>query len=166
MARLATGYYFWEKDLPKTPNPPIPQKAYFCPMKKLLVPAILLLLAACNNDKSFKKAEDAQDAGREFIRASLDGNYEKASFYLYPDSTNKNIFAKWKTMYAHMNADEQQRYKDASILVLGSTNLNDSVTRFTYTNSYKTKDTTTILILRINKEWLVDLKEILNPRHS
>jgi hypothetical protein len=135
-------------------------------MKKILVPAALLLLAACNNDQSFKKAEDAQDAGREFVRASLDGNYEKASFFLYPDSTNKNIFAKWKTMYARMNADEQQRYKDASILPIDIHAVNDSVTSFTYTNSYKTKDTTTILVLRVNKEWLVDLKEILNRRHS
>lgn len=140
-------------------------------MKKLRSPAgsciaALLLLAACNNDRSFKKAEDAQDAGREFIRASLDGNYEKASFFLFPDSTNKMIFAKWKTMHEHETAEEQAKYKDASILVVGIDKISDSVTRFTYTNSYKTKDTTTILCLRINNEWLVDLKEILNRRRS
>ncbi len=133
-------------------------------MKKFLLPAILLLLAACNNDKTFNKAEDAQDAGREFIRASLDGNYEKASFFLYPDSTNKMMFAKWKKDYDRMSPEEQQKYKDASILPINIQKINDSVTSYTFANSYK-RDTSTILVLRINGEWLVDLKEILNGRH-
>ena len=133
-------------------------------MKKILLPAAILLLAACNNDKSYKKAEDAQDAGREFIRASLDGNYEKASFYLYPDTTNKIIFARWRTMHDHISPDEQQKYKDASILPIDIHPVNDSVTSYTYANSYK-KDTSTILIVKVKGEWLVDLKEILNDHH-
>ncbi|HEY4108265.1 hypothetical protein [Puia sp.] len=133
-------------------------------MKKILLPAAVLLFVACNSDKSYKKAEDAQDAGREFIRASLDGNYEKASFYLYTDSTNKMMFAKWKKDYDRMSGDDQQKYRDASILPLDIHPLNDSVTSYTYANSYK-KDTTTIHVVRIKGEWLVDLKEILNGRH-
>jgi hypothetical protein len=128
-------------------------------MIKKLLPAILLL-AACNNSHSYKKAEDAEDAGREFIRASLDGNYEKASFYLYADSTNKTMYAKWKKDYDRLSPDEQQQYRDASILPVDIHALNDSVTDFTYLNSYK-KDTTTIRIIRVNGEWLVDLEEIL-----
>lgn len=120
----------------------------------------VLVLAACNDPHSFKKAENALDAGREFIRASLDGNYEKASFYLYPDSTNKLLFAKWKQDYDHLSQDEQQRYRDASIRVVHINPLNDSATDFTYFNSYK-KDTTTIRIVKIKGDWLVDLEEIL-----
>ena len=132
-------------------------------MKKILLPATLLLLAACNNDRSYKKAEDAQDAGREFIRASLDGNYEKASFYLYPDSTNKMLFAEWKSMHGRTTPEEQEKYKEASILPINIHPVNDSVTSYTFTNSYK-KDTNTILVVRVKGEWLVDLKEILNGR--
>ena len=103
-------------------------------IKKFIIPVITaLLLISCKD--AFKKAEDAQDAGREFIRASLDGNYEKASFYLYPDSTNKMMFTKWKKDYDNMPADEKQRYKDASILVFESHPVNDSVAIFTYANS-------------------------------
>src|SRR5258708_897643 len=74
--------------------------------KKFLIPS-LLLLAACGNSHSFKKAEDAQDAGREFIRASLDGNYEKASFYLYADTTNQMLLNKWKKDYDRLDHEEQ-----------------------------------------------------------
>ena len=128
-------------------------------VKKFLLP-VALLAAACNNSHTFKKAEDAQDAGREFIRASLDGNYEKASFYLYADSTNRMLFKKWKKDYDRLSAETQQKYKDADILPLDIHPLNDSVTSYTYANTYK-KDTTTIRIVRVNGDWMVDLKEII-----
>src|SRR6201996_8938269 len=99
-------------------------------LRKIIVPAILLL-AACNNSHTFKKAEDAQDAGREFIRASLDGNYEKASFYLFADSTNKMMFAKWKKDYDRMSPDEQDKYKAADIQPINVKTLNDSETIYT-----------------------------------
>src|ERR1700733_12749715 len=124
-------------------------------IKKFLLPS-MLLLAACGDPHSFKKAEDAQDAGREFIRASLDGNYEKASFFLYPDSTNLLLLNKWKKDWAVMDHEIQKKYQDADIFVIQLQPLNDSVTLYTYANSYK-KDTTTIKVVRINKEWLVDL---------
>lgn len=137
---------------------------YFCRMtKKIIIPSLLVLLAACGDPHSFKKAEDAQDAGREFIRASLDGNYEKASFYLYADSTNQMMLAKWKKDYDRLDGDEQKKYKDADIMPINIQPLNDSVTSYTYTNTYK-KDTTTVKIVRIKGEWLVDLKEILNAK--
>ena len=129
-------------------------------MKKISLLIIAVALFGCNNETSFKKAEDAQDAGREFIRASLDGNYDKARFYLYPDSTNEFLFTRWKRDYEELSSDEKSKYKDADIVVLNIHPENDSVTTFKYFNSYK-KDTTTVKILRIKNEWLVDLKEFM-----
>jgi Domain of unknown function (DUF4878) len=133
-------------------------------VKQLIFALAIVLLAACNSH-SYKKAEDAEDAGTEFIRASLDGNYEKASFYLYADSTNKMMFSKWKKDYDRMNPEEQQNYKDASIRPIEIKALNDSVTSYTYANSYK-NDTTTIRVVRIKGDWMVDLKEILFHEHK
>jgi hypothetical protein len=118
----------------------------------------MLLLVACGH--SFKKAEDAQDAGREFIRAALDGNYEKASFYLYADSTNQMLLNKWKKDWDAMDHEEQKKYQGADILPINIQAVNDTVTTYTYANSFK-KDTTTIRVVKINGNWLVDLKEIL-----
>ncbi|MHA4807197.1 nuclear transport factor 2 family protein [Flavitalea flava] len=132
--------------------------------RKIILPSLILLaLAACGDPHSFKKAEDAQDAGREFIRASLDGNYEKAYFYLFADSTNQMLLGKWKKDYDRLDQDKKSRYKEADIMPININTLNDSVTTYTYANSYK-KDTTTFKIVRIKGEWLVDLKEILNPK--
>ncbi|HMH33692.1 MAG TPA: hypothetical protein VK543_11710, partial [Puia sp.] len=57
----------------------------------------------------------------------------------------------------------KKQYKDADILPINIQTLNDSVTSYTFSNSYK-KDTTTLKIVRIQGEWLVDLKEILNAK--
>jgi len=128
--------------------------------KFILALALLATAVACNSSHTYKKAEDAQDAGREFIRASLDGNYEKASFYLYADSTNKMMFVKWKKDYDNLPEEEKQKYKDAEIMPIDIHPVNDSITSYTYANSYK-KDTTTIRVVKVNGEWMVDLKEIL-----
>ena len=122
-----------------------------------------MLVFSCTDPKNFRKAEDAQDAGREFIRASLDGNYEKAQYYLLQDSTNQLLMAKWKKDYDRLDPDIRMRYKDDNILPINISTVNDSITSYTYSNSYK-KDTTTIRIVRIKDEWLVDLKEILNSK--
>lgn len=122
---------------------------------------ITCLFGSCTNDAAFKKAEDAQDAGREFIRASLDGNMAKAEFYLLKDSTNQMIFDKWKNdFYNKLGTEERMRFKDANILPVNIETVNDSTVNYTYTNTYKNKDTTTVRIVKINGEWLVDFKDI------
>ena len=128
-------------------------------IKNILLPS-LLLLAACTGSHSYRKAEDAQDAGREFIRASLDGDYDKAVFYMYRDSTNNMLIEKWKQDYDRMDPDQRKQYKDADILPINIQSVNDSTTSYTYANTYK-KDTTTIKVIRVQGDWLVDLKEIL-----
>ena len=118
-----------------------------------------LILIACTNSGSYTRAEDAQDAGREFIRASLDGDVKKAKFYLLKDSANIYLLEKWKSDYDKFDSEERRAYREASILPVRITNENDSTVLYVFTNSYK-KDTTSIKIIRQNDEWLVDLKDI------
>ncbi len=119
-------------------------------------------LFSCQNKEGFKKAEDAEDAGREFIRASLDGNYDKAKFYLYKDSADFNIrlLDKWKLNYEALGNEEKSGYRSASINPIEIAPGEDSAFyTYTYYNSYK-KDTTTIRVLKANDEWLVDLRDL------
>ena len=131
---------------------------------KYLVYSIFLItaLVSCKNNSGYTKAEDAQEAGREFIRACLDGNYDKALFYLLRDSTDTNLMLmdKWKKDYARLKEEDKVNLKEASIIALNIEQVNDSTAHYVYTNSYEIKDTTTIKIVRLNGEWLVDLKDI------
>jgi hypothetical protein len=132
-------------------------------LKTIVFSCLVILVAACNAGKTFNKAEDAQDAGRQFIRASLDGDYEKARFYLLNDSINLLLISKWQQGFDKMDPETRQRYREANILPINIRAINDSVTSYSYTNSFR-KDTTTVRIVRVNGEWLVDLKEILNGK--
>ena len=134
-------------------------------MKITLYFLSLVLLAACNAGKTFDRAEDAQDAGRQFIRASLDGDYEKAKFYMLQDSVNQLLISKWQAGFDQLDRATRQQYREASILPISITKLNDSLTTYTYSNSFR-KDTTTVRIVRVDGDWLVDLKEILNSKNS
>ena len=132
-------------------------------MKTILISFSLIFIIACHAGKTFDKAEDAQDAGRQFIRASLDGDYEKARFYLLNDSVNILLISKWQQGFDKMDRDTRQQYREASIFPISIRAINDSVTTYTFSNSFR-KDTTTVHIVRANGEWLVDLKEILNAK--
>jgi len=129
-------------------------------MKIIPVLFAVILLTACSDDSSYKKATDAQDAGREFIRASLDGDLKKASFYLLRDSVNEYLYKKWSDQYRQLSPEEKKQYRDAQIRPIRIENQNDSTVNYTFTNSYKQKDTTVIKVVRINGEWFVDIKDI------
>lgn len=130
-------------------------------IKQLLyaaVPAILLF--SCTGNGNYQKAEDAQDAGREFIRATLDGNYDKAKFYLLKNEDNLMLLDRWNAMYKSYSQDTIKEFKEASIRAISVESLNDSITKYTYSNSF-TKDTMAIKIVRVGGEWLVDLKSFI-----
>jgi hypothetical protein len=130
-------------------------------MNKYIVLLLIIVSLSCN-DSSYTKAEDAEAAGTEFIRASLDGNYKKAMFYLYLDSSDTNIMLleKQKKNYNQLPEEDKVRYKEASIRALEIQPVNDSTVNYMYTNSFNPTDTTTIKIVRVNNDWLVDLKDI------
>lgn len=129
-------------------------------MKYLLVAFIAITFLACSQGGSYKKASDAQDAGREFIRASLDGDMKKASFYLLRDSSNIYIFSKFREQYETLPAEEKEAYREAKIRPVKIEKINDSLVHYLYTNSYKKEDTTMLKIVRINDEWLVDMTDL------
>lgn len=141
---------------------------YICSMMKEFVLSVLsaTLLAACGGDSSYSKATDAQDAGREFIRASLDGDMKKASFFLLRDSVNDYVFNKWRDQYNKLSPQEKNLYRDAQIRPIQIENVNDSTVNYVFTNSYKQNDTTQIKVIRQGGEWLVDLKEISSNKHK
>ena len=118
-------------------------------------------MIACNDQSKLTPALDAEEAGTKFIRASLDGDYAKARFYMLKDSINLLLIKQQQANYDHLSADQKRDNREASIRPLEIKNENDSTTIYKYYQSSNTRDTTTIRIVKGNGEWLVDLKSIL-----
>ena len=130
-------------------------------MYKIFLAAIIGLLISCQDESSYTPATDPEEAGTQFIRASLDGNYAKARFYLLKDSTNLLLIKQQQINYEQLSAERKRDSRDASIRPLEIKRENDSITFYKYYHTSNTKDTTTIRIIKENGEWLVDLKSIL-----
>ena len=122
---------------------------------------LFIFLGACSSGGNYEKAENAQDAGREFIRATLDGDHKKAKFYLLKDTTNLMLIDQQQENYNHLTMMEKRQHRESNIRPLNIKKVNDSVTSYQYYTTYNPRDTTTITIVRTNGDWLVDLKSIL-----
>jgi hypothetical protein len=130
-------------------------------MYKIILAIAVLLVVSCTDETKYTRAEDAQDAGREFIDASLDGDYAKARFYLFKDSINMLLIKQQQINYEQLSAEKKRINREAAIRPLEIKKENDSTTSYKYYHTANTKDTTTIRIIRANGDWLVDLKSII-----
>jgi hypothetical protein len=125
-----------------------------------LLIAVIIIGVSCGDD-SFKKAETAQEAGTEFIRASLNGEYRKAKFYLLKDDDNLRLFEKQESDYNHLSADAKRAYREANIRPVSIVAVDTARTKYTYWHTSNPKDTFSLAIVKVKDEWLVDLKSII-----
>ena len=126
---------------------------------------LLQILAACNSadKKDTPASENDVDAARNFIRSALDGNYGKARQFMVRDSLNDERIENVERNYQkNMQTDDKRGYREASITLYDSRQINDSITIVNYSNSYMNKKDS-LKVVRINGQWLVDLKYSFLP---
>lgn len=123
----------------------------------ILLPVIFIY--ACNSKKEIEKPGTSLDAGRMFIRASLDGDFKTAQELLLKDSQNLQLFETYKMLYQRMSDEKKKNYKSASYNINKYLDVDDSTTIINYSNSYMNKPME-IKVVRRNNEWTVDFKYI------
>lgn len=122
----------------------------------IIILALSFVLFSCgNNDK--QRPSTALDTGREFIRASLDGDFPQAETLLLKDSQNIQLFQSYKQFYMKLPETNKKNYKSSSYNINKFSELNDSVTIINYSNSYMNKPMN-IKVVRNNSEWNIDFK--------
>ena len=125
-------------------------------MKKILIYLFFVMaIFSCNQPEGFKEAEDPLDAGREFVRAVLDGDYEKASLYIENNPEDKELFQRYQLYMKKQPQKEKLLLKSSSIIINKVEKLNDSISIVNFSNSHSMKPMDLKIILRENK-WRVD----------
>ena len=128
-------------------------------IKRILILIVsIALFTSCNNETK-KRPTTALDTGREFIRASLDGDFETTQQLLLKDSQNLQLFESYKMLYERMPAEKKKNYKAASYEINKYLDLDDSTSIINYSNSYMNKPME-IKVVRRDKEWSIDFKYI------
>jgi hypothetical protein len=127
-------------------------------MKKLLSGFIILFtIYSCSNNDVPGTSESDIDAARNFIRSSLDNDFDKARTYMIQDSANIEYLDAAMRNRASQPKEVNRLYKESSIRIFDTRKESDSVSIISYSNSYRnTKDS--LKVVRNNNQWLVDLK--------
>ena len=115
----------------------------------------LLTLWGCSEPQGYIPPEDPLDAGREFVRAVLDGDYEKATLYLNNEAEDQELFARYVTYQKKQPNKERLSLKSASIIINKSENINDSTAIINFSNSYTMKPMN-LKIIKKDNTWKVD----------
>jgi hypothetical protein len=136
-------------------------------MKKILSCFFLLaIISACDDSNTTVtgKAENDLDAARMFIRDALDGRFEQAKQLMLRDSTNDETMDVTERNYEHMSQANKVGYRNASIQIHNTREVNDSVRIVTYSNSFKNQKDS-LKLVRLNGQWLIDLKFTFQQQH-
>ncbi len=125
-------------------------------MKKIILLVLVVVsIAACKNDKR-DRPTDALDTAREFIRSSLDGDFDWAGELMIKDSLNLYELGVIEKKYKNeMSEKDKEGYKSSSIIVHSVDNVNDSMVIVNYSNSYKKKQMP-VKVIKRNGVWQVD----------
>jgi hypothetical protein len=119
---------------------------------------IIVALFSCNTQDEHKRPTNSMDVGRNFIRATLDGDFVTAEDLLLKDSLNMQTFQTYKNYYkTNLSADIKKGYKNASYNINKLEDVNDSTVIINYSNTYMNKPTN-IRIVKQDKLWSVDFK--------
>jgi hypothetical protein len=99
-----------------------------------------------------------------FIRDALDGRFEQARQLMLRDSTNDQTMDVTERNYEHTSQADKMGYRNASIQIHNTREINDSTRIITYSNSFKNQKDS-LKLVRMKDQWLVDLKFMFQQRH-
>ncbi len=115
------------------------------------------LIVSCNQPNKYHKAENALDAGREFINALLKYDYKTASFYVLSNEENNRLLSQFEQKYNKQNAEVKKQYQQSVIIIYDVVDVSGTETIINYSNSYDKKKHR-LKVLKVHGDWLIDFK--------
>ena len=125
---------------------------------RLFYLVVLIFTISCSTKPvALLPAENAFDAGREFIDANLKGDFQKAAFYMVADEQNKTVLTVTEKEYRQKDKEGRQELRTASINLEKVEDLSKTESLILYSNSFDKKPQK-IKVIKTNQGWLVDYK--------
>ncbi len=116
---------------------------------------LLALVIACSTPtKNFPPAGSSIEAGRSYVEACLQGDFEKATAYAAPTQSMKIHTANTEKNYRDLDKEGRSNFRQASIIILGITDQDSLHTQMNYQYSLDNKPRQ-VEIEKTNGKWLV-----------
>ena len=115
-----------------------------------------LAISSCNNEK--KSTNTDIEVARVFIKDILESNFKDAETFVLKEETNQQFFELFKKEFESKSKSELESFKNADNIINEISPINDSVSIINYSNSFKKDKSNKLKMVRINGQWMVDLK--------
>ena len=115
-----------------------------------------LAISSCNTEK--KSPNTDIEVAREFIKNILESNFKDAETFVLNEETNQQFFELFKKEFESKSKSELESFKNADIIINEISPISDSVSIINYSNSFKKDKTNKLKMVRMNGQWMVDLK--------
>jgi hypothetical protein len=112
---------------------------------------------ACSNQVNYTKAENAFDAGREFIDGTLKGDFKKSAFYMLADPENLQFLNVQEKEFRQRDKEGRQQLRNASINIQ-EVEETDSITSIIHYHNSFDKIDRKLKVVKQNNNWSVDFK--------
>jgi hypothetical protein len=123
-------------------------------MKSIFIGLFALLMGCSTPTKNFPPAGSSIEAGRNYLEACLQGDFEKAVAYAATSETMKSQTANTEKTYRALDKEGRSSYRQASIVILEITDQDSLHTRMNFQYSLD-KKSRQLEIEKTNGKWLV-----------
>jgi len=126
-------------------------------MKPLIFFSLFLIFACSSNQANYSKAENAFDAGREFIDGILKGDFKKSAHFMLMDTSNQQFLNVQEKEFRIKDKEGRQQLRTASIIIQQIEDVDSTTSLIHYHNSFD-KINHTLKVVKQNNSWTVDFK--------
>ena len=123
-------------------------------MKSISIGLLAIFIGCSAPAKNFPPASSSIDAGRNYLEACLQGDFEKAVAYAASTETMKSHTANTEKNYRNLDKEGRSNFRQASIIILGITDDDSLHTRMDFQYSLDKKPRQ-IEIEKRDGKWLV-----------
>ncbi len=123
-------------------------------MKSIYTLLLALVFGCSTPTKNFPPASSSIEAGRNYVEACLQGDFEKATAYAAATQTMKSHTANTEKNYRDLDKEGRSNFRQASIIIVGITDQDSLHTQMNYQYSLDKKPRQ-IEIEKTNGKWLV-----------
>ena len=108
-------------------------------MKSIYTGLLALLIGCSTPTKNFPPAGSSIEAGRNYVEACLQGDFEKATAYAAPSQAMKLHTANTEKNYRDLDKEGRSSFRQASIIIEGITDQDSLHTQMNYQYSLDKK---------------------------
>ena len=108
-------------------------------MKSIYTGLLALLIGCSTPTKNFPPASSSIEAGRNYVEACLQGDFEKATAYAAPTQSMKLHTANTEKNYRDLDKEGRSSFRQASIIIEGITDQDSLHTQMNYQYSLDKK---------------------------